>query len=224
MSALLASLMLLVFGLRGPAAADVPAAEVVVVEDRGPTSLAGFDCTSIARSAVVTRVCHHAGDAIALAEVRGRWLAWCDVPRALVDAWLAAPSMGRFHAERLAGAPRCPGGRARDRRNGRARRPRRVLTCRPALPGSSMVKRQEASKAPAAPAKPVSRNAVGVAAKAAPARRGRPPRRVYINVLVKATTREGLTRLKALGELASQGEVIDELVSAALAQRARRGS
>jgi hypothetical protein len=56
----------------------------------------------------------------------------------------------------------------------------------------------------------------------APPRRGRPPRRVYINVLVKATTREGLSRLKAEGELASQGEVIDGLVAQALATRSRR--
>jgi hypothetical protein len=59
---------------------------------------------------------------------------------------------------------------------------------------------------------------------AAPPRRGRPPRRVYINVLVKATTREGLTRLKAEGQLASQGEVIDLLVSQALSARPKRGS
>ncbi|MCA3178794.1 MAG: hypothetical protein O9345_14400 [Burkholderiaceae bacterium] len=57
----------------------------------------------------------------------------------------------------------------------------------------------------------------------APPRRGRPPRRVYINVLVKATTREGLTRLKADGQLASQGEVIDQLVAQALAARPKRG-
>jgi hypothetical protein len=49
-------------------------------------------------------------------------------------------------------------------------------------------------------------------ATAAPTRRGRPPRKVYINVLVKATTRDGLAKLKASGALASQGEVIDVLV------------
>lgn len=49
-------------------------------------------------------------------------------------------------------------------------------------------------------------------ATAAPTRRGRPPRKVYINVLVKATTRDGLAKLKASGSLASQGEVIDVLV------------
>ena len=55
----------------------------------------------------------------------------------------------------------------------------------------------------------------------APARRGRPPRKVYINVLVKATTREALTRLKASGDFASQGEVIDALVAQTTELRSR---
>jgi len=54
-------------------------------------------------------------------------------------------------------------------------------------------------------------------------RRGRPPRKVYINVLVKATTRDALSKIKAAGEFSSQGEVIDALVTQALAQRARSG-
>ena len=54
-------------------------------------------------------------------------------------------------------------------------------------------------------------------------RRGRPSRRVYINVLVKATTREGLTRMKASESLPSQGEVIDMLVVQALARKPKRG-
>ncbi len=52
-------------------------------------------------------------------------------------------------------------------------------------------------------------------------RRGRPPRKVYINVLVKATTRDALSKIKAAGEFSSQGEVIDALVAQALAQRTR---
>lgn len=61
-------------------------------------------------------------------------------------------------------------------------------------------------------------------AAASAARRGRPPRRVYINVLVKATTREGLTRLKTTENLPSQGEVIDMLVAQYLATKPKRGS
>ena len=59
---------------------------------------------------------------------------------------------------------------------------------------------------------------------AAPTRRGRPPRKVYINVLVKATTRDGLAKLKASGSLASQGEVIDELVEKVLSLKTRSGN
>ena len=59
----------------------------------------------------------------------------------------------------------------------------------------------------------ITTGAVSTSVGAAPARRGRPPRKVYINVLVKATTREALTRLKASGDFASQGEVIDALVT-----------
>lgn len=44
-------------------------------------------------------------------------------------------------------------------------------------------------------------------------RRGRPPQRVFINVLVLARTRTRLTKLKTDLALASQGEVIDYLLS-----------
>ena len=73
-----------------------------------------------------------------------------------------------------------------------------------------------ATRLPAAKASSVKTNA-------APTRRGRPPRKVYINVLVKATTRDGLAKLKSSGALASQGEVIDELVERVLSVKTRNG-
>lgn len=44
-------------------------------------------------------------------------------------------------------------------------------------------------------------------------RRGRPPRKAFINVLVRASTRSSLSEMKSARGLASQGEVIDFLVS-----------
>jgi hypothetical protein len=44
------------------------------------------------------------------------------------------------------------------------------------------------------------------------AHRGRPPKKAYINVLVRTSTRSALTQLKASIGLMSQGEVIDYLV------------
>jgi len=46
-----------------------------------------------------------------------------------------------------------------------------------------------------------------------PVARGRKPRMVYINVLVRATTRDALTGIKAKRGLRSQGAVIDTLVA-----------
>jgi hypothetical protein len=44
-------------------------------------------------------------------------------------------------------------------------------------------------------------------------RRGRPPKKAFINVLVRTSTRAALTQLKGLTGLPSQGEVIDYLVA-----------
>ncbi len=49
--------------------------------------------------------------------------------------------------------------------------------------------------------------------------RGRPPKRVFINVLVRETTRAELTRLKGAWGIPSQGEVIDALVAEAGARK-----
>ena len=58
--------------------------------------------------------------------------------------------------------------------------------------------------------------------RSSPPKRGRPPKRVFINVLVRESTRAGLIRLKASDARPSQGEVIDELVVAELERRAAR--
>ncbi|MCA3178793.1 MAG: KTSC domain-containing protein [Burkholderiaceae bacterium] len=103
MTPLIASILLMFATANQPAAA----AELVLVDGLGPTSLRGFDCTAIARSALVSSVCHDPSRDFAIAVVGGRARAYCDVPKPLVDAWLAAPSMGRFHAERIEPAHRC---------------------------------------------------------------------------------------------------------------------
>jgi hypothetical protein len=104
MSALLASLLMM-FATAGTPR-DAPA-EVVGTDALGPVSLETFECVSVARSAVVGRVCHDAARRIAVAEVGGRMRAYCGMSRETRDAWLAAPSMGRFHAERVEGSHRC---------------------------------------------------------------------------------------------------------------------
>jgi hypothetical protein len=53
-------------------------------------------------------------------------------------------------------------------------------------------------------------------------KRGRPPKKAFINVLVRTSTRAALTQLKASKGLPSQGEVIDYLIEFAQERSARR--
>jgi hypothetical protein len=98
--------MLLIAGWLQPAG-DAPAAESVMVAGHGAVDLTGFECIFIGRSARVSRLCHDAVRDMAIAEIGGRHVLFCDMTRELVDAWLAAPSMGRFHAALLDGHHRC---------------------------------------------------------------------------------------------------------------------
>ena len=110
MTPLIASIVLMLASAWLPAG---DAAEVLLVEGLGPTSLRGFDCVAVARSAVVSSVCHDAMGERAIAVVGGRARIYCGMSRERVDAWLAAPSMGRFHAEHVAPSHRCDGPAAR---------------------------------------------------------------------------------------------------------------
>ena len=92
----------------------------------------------------------------------------------------------------------------------------------PAAPAADKPARRAAAKPAAAdaarkaPSKPTAARVA--AAKSTLVKRGRPPKRVFINVLVRETTRSALTRMKVAGKLASQGEVIDQLVMQILAK------
>jgi hypothetical protein len=102
MSALLVGLLALLHGTSPAGGGHVAAAEVVIVEGIGPVALAGLECIAIGRSSAVTRICRDASGERAVAEIGGRHHAYCGLPEGLVDAWLAASSMGRFHVEHIA--------------------------------------------------------------------------------------------------------------------------
>lgn len=53
-------------------------------------------------------------------------------------------------------------------------------------------------------------------------RRGRPPKKVFINVEIKATTRDGLNLLKRKAGLRNQGELLDLLIAGQLQPRGGR--
>jgi KTSC domain len=71
-------------------------AEIVDVKDRGPVDLKPFACQDISRSSVISRVCYDGASRRMLIQRHAVYLQYCDLPKHTLDAFLNAPSMGRF--------------------------------------------------------------------------------------------------------------------------------
>ena len=71
-------------------------AETVDVEDRGPVDLTAFNCHDITRSSVISRVCYDTESRRMLVQRHAVYRQYCDLPQDTLDAFLNAPSMGRF--------------------------------------------------------------------------------------------------------------------------------
>ena len=73
-------------------------AEIVDVRDRGPVDLKPFACHDITRSSVISRVCYDGASRRMLVQRHAVYLQYCDLPAHMLDAFLNAPSMGRYSA------------------------------------------------------------------------------------------------------------------------------
>jgi hypothetical protein len=71
-------------------------AEIVDVKDRGAVDLKPFNCQDITRSSVIGRVCYDAESRRMLVQHHAVYRQYCELPKHTVDAFLNAPSMGRF--------------------------------------------------------------------------------------------------------------------------------
>ena len=71
-------------------------AETVDVEDRDPVDLTAFNCHDITRSSVISRVCYDTESRRMLVQRHAVYHQYCALPQDTLDAFLTAPSMGRF--------------------------------------------------------------------------------------------------------------------------------
>jgi hypothetical protein len=75
-------------------------AEEVNVKYRGSVNLDPFHCADVARSSLIKRVCYQSAKSYLILGLNGVYYHWCGVPQSTVDAFMGAPSMGRyFNAE-----------------------------------------------------------------------------------------------------------------------------
>ena len=80
------------------------AAEIVDVRDRGAVDLKPFDCQDITRSSVISRVCYDSESRRMLVQRHAVYFQYCDLPKDTRDAFLNAPSMGRYYRANIEGA------------------------------------------------------------------------------------------------------------------------
>ena len=71
-------------------------AETVAVENRDPVDLTTFSCQDVTRSSVISRVCYDRESRRMLVQRQAVYRQYCDLPRDTLDAFLNAPSMGKF--------------------------------------------------------------------------------------------------------------------------------
>jgi hypothetical protein len=78
-------------------------AETVVVKYRGEVDLTTFSCTDISRSSFIERVCYDGVQSYMLINLRGTYYHYCELPPAVLDAFLTAPSMGQYYNRNIKG-------------------------------------------------------------------------------------------------------------------------
>jgi KTSC domain len=79
-------------------------AEMVGVNDRGTVDLKPFNCQDITRSSVIGRVCYDAESGRMLVQRHAVYHPYCDLPKDTLDAFLNAPSMGRYYRANIEGS------------------------------------------------------------------------------------------------------------------------
>ncbi|QWG23538.1 KTSC domain-containing protein [Bradyrhizobium sediminis] len=78
--------------------------EAVEVRDRGTVDLSSFECRDTPRSSLIQRACYDRAQAAMIVNVKGAYFQYCDLPPATFDGLMAAPSMGQFFRQYVAGA------------------------------------------------------------------------------------------------------------------------
>jgi hypothetical protein len=82
-------------------------AESVNVKYRGPVDLAPFQCESVSRSSLVTRVCYDRKEQYMVIGLQGTYYHYCEIDAGTVAALRGAESMGRYFNANIKGRFDC---------------------------------------------------------------------------------------------------------------------
>jgi hypothetical protein len=82
-------------------------ADSVYVKYRGEVDLKSFDCTDIARSSFIRRVCYDRPNEYMLISLNGTFYHYCEIDAGTVSSLLNASSMGSFYNTSIKGQFDC---------------------------------------------------------------------------------------------------------------------
>ena len=82
---------------------SLSSAETVEVKYRGPVPLDSFTCPALKPSSFVNRICYDAAERYLIVQLKQTYYHYCELPQAVFEGWVAAPSLGRFYNQEVKG-------------------------------------------------------------------------------------------------------------------------
>jgi hypothetical protein len=79
-------------------------AETIDVKHYGTLDLAPFACTDVSRSSFINRTCYDKAKQFMVVQLRGTYYPYCEMQVATYEAFLAAPSMGKYYNANIKGS------------------------------------------------------------------------------------------------------------------------
>jgi hypothetical protein len=78
-------------------------AETIDVKYYGKLDLATFACTDVSRSSFINRACYDKAKRFMVVQLKTVYYPYCEMPAGTYDAFLAAPSMGKYYNANIKG-------------------------------------------------------------------------------------------------------------------------
>jgi hypothetical protein len=78
-------------------------AETVDVKYRGTVDLKPFACTDTPRSSFIQRVCYDKAQSYMLINLNGTFYHYCELSTGTLEAFMAAPSLGKYFNQNIKG-------------------------------------------------------------------------------------------------------------------------
>jgi hypothetical protein len=78
-------------------------AETIDVKYYGKLDLATFTCTDVSRSSFINRACFDKAKRFMVVQLKTVYYPYCEMPARTYDAFLAAPSMGKYYNANIKG-------------------------------------------------------------------------------------------------------------------------